>query len=311
MSDKLRPAGDPLQVTLAGLPLRNPVMTASGTFGYGREYNDLVDLSRLGAIVVKGVSLTPWAGNPPPRVAETPAGMLNAIGLQNAGVEHFIECDLPWLAARGPAVIVNIAGKTVEEYAGVAGRLDSAAGVAALEVNISCPNIKEGGLSFGTDPGAAAAVVAAVRAATRLPVIAKLSPNVTDITVMARAVAAAGADAISLINTLLGMAIDVERRRPLLGNIMGGLSGPAIRPVAVRMVWQVYEEVQVPIIGMGGIMCTRDALEFILAGASAVAIGTATFRHPETALEIVTGLENYCRQEQVHISALVGAAHGA
>lgn len=298
-----------LQIQMAGMTLQNPVMVASGTFGYGREYDQIIDIDRLGAIMVKGVSLTPWPGNPTPRMAETPAGMLNAIGLQNPGVEHFCTVDLPWLRTHKPAVIVNVIGKTVEEYAQVAKALEGQTGIAALEVNISCPNVKEGGIAFGTDPHAAAEVVAAVVENTTLPVIPKLSPNVADIARMAQAVVGAGAHAVSLVNTLLGMAIDVEHRRPILANVMGGLSGPAIRPVAVRMVWQVYNAVQVPIIGMGGIACTHDALEFIMAGASAVAIGTATFRNPNTAMEIVDGLAAYCRSHGVTIRDLVGVAH--
>lgn len=259
--------------------------------------------------MVKGVSLEPWSGNRPPRITETPAGMLNAIGLQNPGVDYFITHDLPWLADQGVTTIVNIVGKTVEEYAAVAARLNQAPGVAAVEVNISCPNVKEGGIAFGTDPHMAAAVVAAVAESTDLPVIAKLSPNVTDITAIAKAVVDAGASIISLINTLLGMSIDVDQRRPVLANAMGGLSGPAIRPVAVRMVWQVHKSVDVPIIGMGGIMTTRDALEFILAGATAVAVGTATFRNPRAAVEIIQGLAAYCDQHGVPVRRLVGAAH--
>lgn len=298
-----------LEVSLAGMALQNPVMVASGTFGYGREYAGLVDINSLGAVVVKGVSLAPWPGNPPPRIAETPAGMLNAIGLQNPGVEYFIRNDLPWLAAHKTKVIANIVGKTVSEYAAVAAHLESATGVAALEVNISCPNVREGGIAFGTDPIAAASVIRAVAESTTLPVIAKLSPNVTDIAEIAQATVEAGADAVSLVNTFLGMAIDVKHRRPVLANVMGGLSGPAIRPLAVRMVWQVFEAVNVPIIGMGGIMNAHDALEFILAGASAVAVGTATFRRPSAAVEIVKGLENFCVEQGMTISNLVGAAH--
>lgn len=298
-----------LSTNLMGIQLRNPVMTASGTFGCGREYSEIIDIKKLGAIVVKGVSLDAWSGNPPPRVVETPAGMLNSIGLQNPGVNHFIKEDLPWLARHAPPVIVNVAGKSVAEYAAVAAKLDVVDGIAALEVNISCPNVKQGGLSFGTSPQAAAEVISAVCAVTRLPVIAKLSPNVTDITVMAQAVVKAGAKAISLINTLLGMVIDINQRRPLLGNVMGGLSGPAIRPVAVRMVWQVYEAVDVPIIGMGGITCAADALQFIMAGANAVALGTATFTNPTAALEVIADLEAYCRREKVHLNELVGIAH--
>jgi dihydroorotate dehydrogenase (NAD+) catalytic subunit len=298
-----------LHTQLMGIHLQNPVMTASGTFGYGREYNELIDIKKLGAIVVKGVSPDAWPGNPVPRIAETPAGMLNSIGLQNPGVDHFISEDLPWLVQNAPPVIVNVVGKSVAEYAQVAAKLDAAKGVAALEVNISCPNVKQGGLSFGTDPYAAAEVIAAVRAVTRLPVIAKLSPNVTDIAAMAKAVVDAGANAVSLINTLMGMVIDVQQRRPLLANIVGGLSGPAIRPVAVRMVWQVYQAVNVPIIGMGGITCAADALQFIMAGASAVAVGTATFVNPGATLEVISGLEDYCSHQNIHLKELVGVAH--
>lgn len=298
-----------LHTQLMGIHLQNPVMTASGTFGYGREYNELIDIKKLGAIVVKGVSPDAWPGNPVPRIAETPAGMLNSIGLQNPGVDHFISDDLPWLVQNAPPVIVNVVGKSVAEYAQVAAKLDAAKGVAALEVNISCPNVKQGGLSFGTDPYAAAEVIAAVRAVTRLPVIAKLSPNVTDIAAMAKAVVDAGANAVSLINTLMGMVIDVQQRRPLLANIVGGLSGPAIRPVAVRMVWQVYQAINVPIIGMGGITCAADALQFIMAGASAVAVGTATFVNPGATLEVISGLEDYCSRQNIHLKELVGVAH--
>lgn len=298
-----------LHTQLMGIHLQNPVMTASGTFGYGREYNELIDIKKLGAIVVKGVSPDAWPGNPVPRIAETPAGMLNSIGLQNPGVDHFISDDLPWLVQNAPPVIVNVVGKSVAEYAQVAAKLDAAKGVAALEVNISCPNVKQGGLSFGTDPYAAAEVIAAVRAVTRLPVIAKLSPNITDIAEMAKAVVDAGANAVSLINTLMGMVIDVQQRRPLLANIVGGLSGPAIRPVAVRMVWQVYQAVNVPIIGMGGITCAADALQFIMAGASAVAVGTATFVNPGATLEVISGLDDYCCRQNIHLKELVGVAH--
>lgn len=300
-----------LRVEIAGLKLKNPVMVASGTFGYGREYARFYDLSRLGAVMVKGVSLEPWAGNPTPRIAETPAGMLNAIGLQNPGVEHFLKVDLPFLREFDTAVIVNIIGRTVEEYAAVTRRLSEAEGVHAIEINISCPNIKEGGLQFGSDPVQAARVVRAVKEATHLPVIPKLSPNVTDIAAMARAVEDAGADAVSLVNTFLGMAIDVKRRRPVLANTFGGLSGPAIRPLAVRMVWQVYEAVRIPIIGMGGIMTADDALEFILAGARAVAVGTANFIRPLAALEVIEGLEAYVQESGLPYGELVGAAHRA
>lgn len=298
-----------LSVEIAGVKLKNPVMVASGTFGYGREYGEFYDLSRLGAVMVKGVSTEPWTGNPVPRIVETPSGMLNAIGLQNPGVDYFLEVDLPWLRQFDTRVIVNIIGRSVEEYAEVAARLSDAEGVDALEINISCPNIKEGGIQFGSDPRAAAQVVARVKDVTHLPVIPKLSPNVTDIAEMARAVEDAGADAISLINTFLGMVIDVHRRRPVLANVFGGLSGPAVRPLAVRMVWQVYEAVRVPLIGMGGIMDGEDAAQFVLAGAKAVAVGTANFVEPTAALDVLSGLERYVAGTGLGYEELVGAAH--
>lgn len=298
-----------LSVELCGLRLRNPVLVASGTFGYGSEYTDLVDVSSLGALVTKAVTLEPRAGNPPPRICETPAGMLNAIGLQNPGVDAFITDYLPRLRQLGTPIIANIAGNTVEEYAEVAGRLDAAGGLAGLEINISCPNVKQGGIQFGTDPAAAAGVVKAVRASTRLPLIAKLSPNVTDIVAIAGSVAEAGADALSLINTLLGMAIDVRTRRPVLANVVGGLSGPAIKPVALRMVWQVSQAVDLPILGMGGITTAEDALEFILAGATAVAVGTANFLNPRATTDIIQGLKEYCQHQGISdINDLVGLA---
>ena len=300
-----------LAVNIAGISMKNPVATASGTFGFGPEYAPYVDLNRLGAIVVKGTTLSPRPGNPPPRIVETPAGILNAIGLQNPGVEHFINEALPFLRRFDLPVIVNIAGETEDEYSRLAARLDRVAGVAGLEVNISCPNVKKGGLQFGVDARSAAAVVRAVKSATALPVIVKLSPNVTSIVEMAEAVAAAGADALSLINTLLGMAIDIRRRRPVLANVMGGLSGPAVRPVAVRAVWQVYRAVKLPIIGMGGIVTAEDALELIMAGATAVAVGTANFINPAATMEVLAGLEKFMREEGVgDIRELVGAAHG-
>ncbi|NPV27701.1 MAG: dihydroorotate dehydrogenase [Firmicutes bacterium] len=298
-----------LAVNIGGIKMANPVTTASGTFGFGPEYAPFIDLRRLGAIVVKGTTLEPRLGNPPPRIVETPAGILNSVGLQNPGVDAFIAQSLPYLRGIGVPVIVNIAGNTVEDYVEVARRLDRAEGVAGLEVNISCPNVKMGGLAFGTDPKMAAEVIGGVRAATRLPIIAKLSPNVTDIVKIARAVADAGADALSLINTLLGMAIDIRRRKPILANVMGGLSGPAIRPVAVRMVWQVAQAVPLPIIGMGGIMNAADALEFILAGASAVAVGTGNFVNPRATMDVIAGIEAYCQEFGVEdINDLVGAA---
>jgi len=281
--------------------MKNPVTTASGTFGFGREYSGYVDLNKLGAIVIKGTTLLPRPGNPAPRIAETPAGMLNAIGLENPGVEAVVEKYLPFL---------NIAGDTVEDYVRLAQGLDRQPGVAGLEVNISCPNVKKGGMLFGSDPDSAAEVIRGVRAATRMPVIAKLSPNVTSIAAIAQSVALAGADALSLINTLLGMTIDIRRRRPVLGNIMGGLSGPAVMPVALRAVWQVYKVVKIPILGMGGISSGEDALQFIMAGASAVAVGTANFANPGATMDVLKGIENYMAENNISdIKELVGAAH--
>jgi dihydroorotate dehydrogenase (NAD+) catalytic subunit len=297
-----------LSVEFAGLRLRNPVMTASGTFASGREYADFIDLSRLGAVVTKGVSLEAWAGNESPRVAETASGMLNSIGLQNPGVEAFCAGDLVWLSERDVPVVVNVSGHSLEEYARVVERLESEAGVAAYEVNISCPNVDEGGMAFGTSCAPAAAVTAAVRAATKRPLIVKLSPNVTDITEIARAVEDAGADAVSLVNTLLGMAIDAETRRPRLARVVGGLSGPAIKPVALRMVWQVARAVAVPVIGVGGIMTGEDAVEFLLAGASAVQVGTANFVDPTSTTRVLDGVAEYCvRQGVARVSDLIGA----
>lgn len=299
-------------VNLGGIKMKNPVTTASGTFGFGLEYQPYVDLQRLGAIIVKGTTPQPRAGNPPPRIVETPSGMINAIGLQNPGVERVAEEIMPRLAELGVPVIVNIAGDTVEDYALVARRLDGVPGVAGLEINISCPNVKKGGIQFGSDPRTAVEVTRAVKSVTGVPVIVKLSPNVTDLVGMAEAVAEAGADALSMINTLLGVVIDVDRRRPVLGNITGGLSGPAVRPVAVRAVWQVYRAVSLPILGMGGIMTARDALEFILAGATAVAVGTANFVNPRATVEVVEGIETYMRENGFSdISELVGLAHRA
>ncbi len=286
-----------LRVRIGALHLQNPVLTASGTFGYGRELAVFVNPDRLGGIVVKGISLAPRPGNPPPRVVETACGMLNAIGLENVGVERFISDKLPFLRQTGTRVIVNILGDTVEEYGRLAGRLAGVEGIDALEVNISCPNVKKGGVAFGTVPETAAAVTRAVRAAADVPVIVKLSPNVTDIAVIARAVEAAGADAVSLINTLLGMAIDSRSRKPCLANVVGGLSGPAIKPVALRMVWQVARAVAIPVIGIGGIATAGDALEFLLAGATAVQVGTANFYQPRAGEEIIDGIRDFLRQE--------------
>ncbi len=282
-----------LAVNLGRLHLNNPVMTASGTFGYGEEYAGYIDLNKLGAIVVKGLSIKPRLGNPPPRIMETTGGMLNAVGLQNIGVEAFIEEKLPFLRKHDLKVIANIYGETYDDYKKVARVLDGAKGLHALEVNISCPNVKNGGLSFGADPQIAATVTRAVKDETSLPVIVKLTPNVTDITVIAQAVEKAGADAISLINTLTGMSVDLKTRRPHLKNITGGLSGPAIKPVALRMVWQVLQKVSVPVIGIGGIMTAQDALEFLILGAKAVQIGTANFINPCATMEVIEGIEKY------------------
>jgi dihydroorotate dehydrogenase (NAD+) catalytic subunit len=296
-----------LSVEIGRLRLRNPVMTASGTFGYGEEYAPYVDLSRLGAIVVKGLSLKPRMGNPPPRIVETPCGMLNAVGLQNVGVNAFIREKLPFLAQFDLPVIANIFGESVEEYVKVAEILSQASGVHGLEVNISCPNVKKGGIAFGANPDMAADVTRRVKASTDLPVIIKLTPNVTDITEIAESVEAAGADAISLINTITGMSVDIERRVPHLRNITGGLSGPAIKPVALRMVWQVIQRVSIPVIGLGGIMTARDALEFLIVGARAVQVGTAHFIHPHAAIDILEGIEDYLEQHQFDdINQLVG-----
>ena len=299
---------NPLSVDIGGgLLLKNPVMTASGTFGFGREFESLVDLNRLGAVIVKGLSREPSPGNPPPRIVETPCGMLNAIGLENIGIDLFIQEKLPFLNQFTSAVIVNVYGKTPESYAAVADCCKLVDGIDALEVNISCPNVKTGGVSFGVDPAAAAEVVCAVREKTSKPLIVKLSPNVTDIANIAEAVVAAGADAVSLINTLTGMAVDINARRPKLGNITGGLSGPAIKPIALRMVWQVAQAVNVPVIGIGGISTAEDALEFIIAGATAVQIGTANFTNPAVTMEIIDGLQAFLNRQGIgRITELIG-----
>lgn len=297
-----------MRVTLAGMTLRSPVLTASGTFASGREYADFIDLERLGALVTKGVSRDPWAGNPGPRVAETPAGMLNAIGLQNPGVEAFCAEDLAWLAEVDVPVIVNVSGHTVEEYVAVIERLEREPGVAAYEVNISCPNVDAGGMAFGTACAPAETVTRACREAASRPLIVKLSPNVTEIRDIARAVEAAGADALSLINTLLGMAVDTRTFRPRLGRVLGGLSGPAIKPVALRMVWQVANTVAIPVVGMGGIRDAEDAAEFMLAGATAVAVGTANFVDPTVTMRITDGLAEFCRGRGItRVAKLTGA----
>ena len=297
-----------MSVNLAGIPLRNPVMTASGTFGYGQEFADYVDLHAIGAMVTKGLSLKPRAGNPTPRIVETPGGMLNAIGLQNVGIDAFIANKVPFLRTIDTPAIANFFGDTIDEYAEMARRLDEIPEVAALEMNISCPNVKQGGIVFGTDPACAASVVAACRAATKKPLIVKLSPNVTDIVAMARACVDSGADSLSMINTLIGMAIDLKKRRPVLANITGGFSGPAIKPVALRMVWQVSRAVKVPIIGIGGIMNATDALEFILAGATAVQVGTASFINPGAAQTIAEEMQAWLIANGVaDIKSLIGA----
>ena len=302
MSDK-----PTLGVELGGVFLDNPVMTASGTFGYATEFASLIDLNRLGGIIVKGLSLEPSPGNPPPRVVETPCGMLNAIGLENMGIEAFFKNKLPELTKLAPPLVLNIYGKTSEEYERLAARIDMVEDVAGIEVNISCPNVSAGGIAFGVDPMMAARLVGKVRARTRKPVIVKLSPNVTDVVAIARSVEDAGADAISLINTLTGMAIDLETRRPVLANITGGLSGPAIKPVALRMVWQVARVVKIPVIGIGGIMTARDALEFLMAGASAVQVGTANFVDPRASIKILDGIERYFQENQIKdISDFIG-----
>ncbi len=297
---------DRLHVNLAGIAMNTPVMTASGTFGFGEEFADFVDLNRLGGVMVKGTTLKPRRGNDGVRITETPMGMMNCIGLENPGVEVLLTKTLPRLKQYGMNVIVNISGGTVDEYGELAAMLDVPE-VAAIELNVSCPNVKEGGIVFGTDPKAAAAVVKAAKAKTDKPVILKLSPNVTDIVTMAKAVEAAGADVISLINTLLGMEIDINTRKPTLGNITGGLSGPCIKPVALRMVWQVANAVKVPIIGMGGIASANDAIEFILAGASAVAVGTANFTDPAITMKICDGINDYLKANGIdNVSDLVG-----
>jgi len=297
-----------LSVRIAGLALRNPVMTASGTFGYGGEFRELVDLKRLGAIIVKGLSLEPSPGNPPPRIVETPCGMLNAIGLENIGINAFRTTRLKFLRRLETPIIVNIYGQREEDYVALAKMVDEEPDISAVEVNISCPNVKAGGIAFGVDPGAAAALTRQVRSATTKPLIVKLSPNVTDIAAIARAVEGEGADAVSLINTITGMAIDVDTRRPKLANLTGGLSGPAIRPVAVRMVWQVAGAVRIPVIGIGGIMNGRDALEFLIAGASAVQVGTANFVNPRATMDIIDELQIFMQKQGIlQMKDLIGS----
>lgn len=297
-----------MSVNIAGVSMRNPVMTASGTFGYGQEFAEYVNLESIGAIITKGLSLQPRAGNPTPRIVETPGGMLNAIGLQNVGIESFISKKIPYLSKINTPTVANFFGNTVDEYAEMARRLDEIAEIKALEVNISCPNVKHGGIVFGTDPVSAASVVLACRKATQKPLIVKLSPNVTDVVIMAKSCEDAGADALSLINTLTGMAIDLKKRKPVLANITGGFSGPAIKPIALRMVWQVAKAVKLPIIGIGGIMNAVDALEFILAGATAIQIGTASFINPSAAQKIAEDMEKWMIENGISdIKNLIGA----
>ena len=282
-----------LAVELGPLRLKNPVMVASGTFGYGQEYSALVPPERLGGVVVKGISLEPRSGNPPPRIWETCGGMLNSIGLQNVGLRGFLKNKLPWLKTLQVPVIVNLFGNTVEEYGELSAALDGHEGIDAFEINISCPNVKAGGMAFGSDPEMVFQVVSAVKSRTNLPVITKLTPNVTDITATAKAAEDAGTDILSLINTVAGMAVDVQTRKPRLANVVGGLSGPAIKPIALRMVWQVVQVSNVPVIGLGGIVSLEDALEFLIVGAKAIQVGTANFINPKVTLEIISGLEDY------------------
>lgn len=297
-----------LNVNIGSLSLKNPVLTASGTFGYGIEFSDFIDLERLGGFIVKGTTLEPRQGNDYPRMAETPSGMLNAVGLQNKGVDYFIDHIYPEIRHLDSKIIVNVSGATPDDYAEVCRRIAERTSIEAVEINISCPNVKQGGMAFGTTTAGASQVTKAVRAAFPGMVIVKLSPNVTDVTEIARAVEAEGADAVSLINTLMGMAIDVERMRPCLSTVTGGLSGPAVRPVAVRMVWQTAKAVRIPVIGLGGIMTGRDALEFILAGATAVEIGTANFIEPAVTVKVIEYIEEFCDRHGVKdINELIGA----
>ncbi len=308
ISDKRSAEAVGLGVKIGPLELKNPVMTASGTFGYGLEFEPFVDLSRLGAVVVKGLSLEPRPGNPPPRIVETAGGMLNAIGLQNIGIRAFIQEKMPLLRQLGVTVIANIFGETIDEYRRVAAMLDTVAGIAGIEVNISCPNVKKGGIAFGADPDMAANVTRQVRRETKLPLIIKLTPNVTDITEIAFAAEAAGADAISLINTVTGMSVDIETRRPRLANVTGGLSGPAIKPIAMRMVWQTAQALKIPIIGAGGIRTAADAIEFLITGASAVEIGTANFINPSVTIDVLEGIQEYMARHRIkHVKDLIGS----
>jgi dihydroorotate dehydrogenase (NAD+) catalytic subunit len=296
-----------LSVTIGKIKLKNPVIVSSGTFGFGEEFEDFYDLNHLGAIISKGISLKPMVGNPPPRIFETEGGMINSIGLQNPGFQEFIKNKLPYYRDLKTHLIINFFGNTQKEYIELAGRFDSVPGISGLEMNISCPNIKKGGIVFGTDPQMAYRLVQAVRKATQIPLIVKLSPNVTDITLMAKSVEEGGADAVSLVNTFRAMAVNIHTRKPELGNIIGGLSGPAIKPIALRMVWEVSQAVNIPIIGMGGIMNAEDAIEYILVGASAIQIGTANLINPRTGIEVLHGIKKYFIQNKINrIQKLIG-----
>lgn len=297
-----------LNTKIGSLELKNPVMTASGTFGYGTEYADFMDISRLGAIIVKGTTLAPRQGNPYPRMAETPSGMLNAVGLQNKGVDYFVDHIYPEVQKIGTAIIVNVSGSCIDDYVQCASIINTLDDIPAIELNISCPNVKQGGMAFGVNPESAAQVVSAVRKAYDKTLIVKLSPNVTDITEIARAVEGAGADSVSLINTMLGMAIDAEKRRPILSTITGGMSGPAVKPVALRMVWQTAKAVKIPVIGLGGICSATDAIEFLLAGASAIQIGTANFIDPSISEKVVDGIADYLERHGFNsVQEIIGA----
>ena len=297
-----------LSVDLGGLAMRNPVTVASGTFAAGREYADFVDVTALGAVTTKGVSLNGWEGNASPRIAETPSGMLNSIGLQNPGVAHLLQHELPWLRSVGATAIVNVSGHSFEEYVQVIEALEGSGLVDAYEINISCPNVDAGGMTIGTDPASVEQVVGMCRRATALPMIVKLTPNVTDISEIARAAESSGADALSLINTLLGMAIDARTRRPQMARVVGGLSGPAIKPVALRLVWETSKAVSIPLLGMGGISNGTDAIEFMLAGATAIAVGTANFTNPTATVDVLDGIIDYCEAQGVNdVNELIGA----
>jgi len=300
-----------LEVEIAGIKLKNPVMTASGAFGYGEEFSPFIDLDKLGAMVLKGITLKPKMGNPSPRIIETPSGMLNAIGLQNVGVEMLIKEKLPYLQKFNTPVIINVSGDTIEEYvelARILGEVSEEKGIAGLEVNISCPNVKKGGMAWGSDAQSTYKIINSIRKATSLPLIAKLTPNVTDIKTIAQAAEEAGADALSLINTLVGMTVDIDSRKPKLANVSGGLSGPAVKPVALWLVWQVFQTVNIPVIGIGGIIKVEDALEFIIAGARAIEIGTANFVNPRVTIEIIEGIEKYLTENNIKdVNELVGS----